>query len=511
MENLIKSFKELFNFNLPLAIHKSQRPYVWDIDKISRLIEDLEEFNFRSGKKNVPSLCYYMGTIVFYKNKESKLLELIDGQQRMTSLLMFDQVINKEKSILEGHSKKVLFKYSSSISSKNIKDIHSYLSKNEVRDRINRLKEVIKNRLIFTVITTTSEDEAFIYFDTQNNRGKKPSIDVVLKAVHLRGVQDSPELQEECAKTWEQIEHYKNHQIILPGSTNEFIYPFIKDILWRSRKWKYNQSKLPDDGDIEKTFSRSLKSIDKNEVVFFNSHSENNLTAKVSIKNKKLVAISNNKEILSEITLKNFPFQLRQPLSKGAEFFLYMENYANMFRGLFGNVEVEEIKNHSIILQLRTFYKTIYPQQSVYMRQYFMLGIISYYDKFGEDKLMDFALALDFSIGNERLTTYYIYEIRFIRKNQQYNIIDAIQMAYHPEEVINFIINQNDSVEQQRHNNKIIEYLNALSIYYTGSELKKFDPKKLEKTTELEKAKKYYQLISAKRKSWLLKKLNNYA
>lgn len=504
MQNLIKPFKELFNLQLPLAIHKSQRPYVWDIEKINRLIEDLEEFNIRCQENNTPNLCYYMGTIVFYNNKESKQLELIDGQQRMTSLLIFDQQINRDKSILEAQSKRVVFKYSSSISLRNIKNIHVYLSKNEIEYRINRLKEVLTDRLIFTVIITTSEDEAFIYFDTQNNRGKKPNIDVVLKAVHLRGVYDSPELQEKCALTWEHIEHFHNHGTQLPSSSNDFIYPFIKDVLWRSRSWKYNQSKLPNDDDIETTFSRALKSIGRNEVVFYNFHSEDNIVADVSINNKQLVASSNNKEILSKDTFKRFPFQLRQPLSKGAQFFLYMENYSNMLKALFGNVDEQAIINHPEILQLRDFYKRTYSNQSVYMKQYFMLCIVNYYDKFGENKLMDFALALDFSIGNERLTTYYVYEIRFIRKNQRYNILDAIQMAYHPDEVTRFIIDQRGSDEPQRHNNKIITYLNDISFYYTDSIVRKRFKKE-----ELDKEKKYYTDLSAKRKSWLMKKLNN--
>lgn len=37
MQNLIKPFGALFNLQLPLAIHKSHRPYVWDVDRVHRL------------------------------------------------------------------------------------------------------------------------------------------------------------------------------------------------------------------------------------------------------------------------------------------------------------------------------------------------------------------------------------------------------------------------------------------------------------------------------------------
>lgn len=505
-KELIKNFTQLFKLGLPLGIHKSQRPFVWDNKKIERFIEDIEEFAKYAIRKDANELKYYMGTIVFFKNEETNLLELIDGQQRMTTLLIFDHVINKEKSILAAQSNSVSFKYSSSISLNNIQSINAYLLKHEIRERVIKVKEILANRLVFTVIITKSEDEAFIYFDTQNNRGKKPSIDVVLKAVHLRGVHQSAELQEQCAITWENIENYKNHKTKLPGAANDFIYPFIKNILWRNRNWKYNQAKLADDEDIEKSFSRSLKLSGNNEAVFYKSRTKNHIVANVFVNNKQLAAVSNNKKISKVSTYKKFPFQLRQPLNKGAEFFLYMHNYAMMYKGLFGKLSKQGIQIPSVLIQLRDFYKDVYLSQSAYMQQYFTLCIIAYYDKFGEDKLLDYALALDYTIGNERLSTYYIYEVRFINKNKQYNILDAIQMSYQPEEVIKFLVNQEDSTEQQRHNQKITTYINALSFYYTG----KKGIRRFENDSGKIMEQKYYRQLSSKRKSWLLAKLNSY-
>src|SRR5690625_574094 len=65
----------------PIGIDSYQRPYVWTIDKVIELVEDLTE-HLEAGHQ-VP---YYMGTILLHQNEEAKRLYLIDGQQRMTTL-----------------------------------------------------------------------------------------------------------------------------------------------------------------------------------------------------------------------------------------------------------------------------------------------------------------------------------------------------------------------------------------------------------------------------------------
>ena len=162
MNNLIKPFKEIFNLDLPLAIHKSQRPYVWDIDKVNRLIEDLEDFYGRFKEKGLCNLSYYMSTIVLYKNTEGKnQLEIIDGQQRLTTLLLLDYFANDSESILITNPKSVIFEFSSSISEQNILKIKLFLKQNDVRNRISIIKEIIQERLVFTVVEVPTETKLY--------------------------------------------------------------------------------------------------------------------------------------------------------------------------------------------------------------------------------------------------------------------------------------------------------------------------------------------------------------
>lgn len=67
-----------------------QRPYAWDESKCNTLWEDL--FSFAFPNENFDNFNdeeeYFLGPIVTYLNKENNKLEVIDGQQRLTTLML---------------------------------------------------------------------------------------------------------------------------------------------------------------------------------------------------------------------------------------------------------------------------------------------------------------------------------------------------------------------------------------------------------------------------------------
>lgn len=72
-----------------------QRPYKWEIDKCEDLWVDINGFSM---SKALPNSYYFLGTIVSYINKKGNQ-EIIDGQQRITSLLLLLRAFYKK---LEG-------------------------------------------------------------------------------------------------------------------------------------------------------------------------------------------------------------------------------------------------------------------------------------------------------------------------------------------------------------------------------------------------------------------------
>lgn len=67
-----------------------QRPYAWEEKECQQLWDDIFSFAFPDDdyEKFNSEDEYYLGTIVTFKNDSSKKLEVIDGQQRLTTLML---------------------------------------------------------------------------------------------------------------------------------------------------------------------------------------------------------------------------------------------------------------------------------------------------------------------------------------------------------------------------------------------------------------------------------------
>lgn len=83
---------------------------------------------------------------------------------------------------------------------------------------------------------TDNEDDAFTFFDSQNNRGVQPSAVDVLKAVHLRAIHADEELQNASASLWENTQNTGNN--IFRNSAEQYLNDLIVIALWRLRTWK---------------------------------------------------------------------------------------------------------------------------------------------------------------------------------------------------------------------------------------------------------------------------------
>ncbi len=74
---LSKIFSSEFEFSIP----SYQRPYAWTVDQASDLLDDLEAFHRDETEEG-----YFLGSIVLIKSEGAPESEVIDGQQRLTTL-----------------------------------------------------------------------------------------------------------------------------------------------------------------------------------------------------------------------------------------------------------------------------------------------------------------------------------------------------------------------------------------------------------------------------------------
>ena len=86
-----KSIELLFTERKPkFLIPDYQRPYAWGEDECQTLWDDIFTFAIPDGdatKFDSDSDEYFLGPIVTFKNKNGEL-EIIDGQQRLTTLML---------------------------------------------------------------------------------------------------------------------------------------------------------------------------------------------------------------------------------------------------------------------------------------------------------------------------------------------------------------------------------------------------------------------------------------
>lgn len=87
-----RSVKQLLETgkNKRFIIPEYQRPYAWSDEQIQVLFDDLTEYTLNTTEDE--NNTYFLGTIVAYEN-ENKEQEIIDGQQRITSLLLLLRAI----------------------------------------------------------------------------------------------------------------------------------------------------------------------------------------------------------------------------------------------------------------------------------------------------------------------------------------------------------------------------------------------------------------------------------
>lgn len=301
------SFTGIFkNFNT-ISVPEYQRPYRWNVEKAAELLDDFEEFFIT---KKTTNLEYYMGSVLFFNNTEKEELEIIDGQQRLTTLILLQYVLEGKLQPNQN------LRYNSHISFHNIQEIKNYFfQKIELLEELKAHNFLDKLRL--TIIISDNEDNAFAFFDSQNNRGVSLSADDYLKAYHLRAI-ESEELQEQVAQEWEQVAFLAQKE---NNAETSLLHLFYK-ILYRSRRWQGQNHIIPEHKEIIlKTFQKQTHKSEKNSSYPLFQNKNNLRYNAVNFSSSFGVDLIENE--VDIIEKNQMPFSLRQPLYKGHNFFQF--------------------------------------------------------------------------------------------------------------------------------------------------------------------------------------------
>lgn len=84
---------KIFSSDFDYSIPSYQRPYAWTVDEASELFDDLYDFHRRENEES-----YFLGSIVLIKSEGCPEAEVIDGQQRLTTLTILLAILTSQLS-----------------------------------------------------------------------------------------------------------------------------------------------------------------------------------------------------------------------------------------------------------------------------------------------------------------------------------------------------------------------------------------------------------------------------
>lgn len=401
MSNTIHSGMLSINevFEKWFCIPNYQRSYVWEKDQVVDLLDDISSAYERNADSQ-----YFLGSLVLRENKDSNKSyiehDVLDGQQRLTTLFLISAVIrdltddedcettasgfiyqkeNKFKNIPE--SLRIVFdirdnvkkfinefvkpkggtlkldelrkivKYTNNISIKNMANTiifaHNYLKNKD----FDSLFAFLCNNVVLIYVSTENLDDAFKLFTVLNNRGVKLRNADILKADNLSNVPEN--LQDGYAKQWEDIESYFGE-------------------------------------DFDK----------------FLSHLQS-----VLVKEKARLSL------LDEFEKNIF---LAERLNKGDDFFNFINKYKENYEYLFDTTQDKQLKSLLILMQVG------------FESDIWIAPLLKYYDKFKEENLVKFVEKL-----NNKFASDWISQLTPTERIKNMNeIVNKIDNANNSEEIL---------------------------------------------------------------------------
>ncbi len=380
-------------------IPEYQRPYVWDSEQVLELLEDI-----MGAMSSNSDAQYFLGSMVLKINKKIEgsisydEYELLDGQQRVTTLFLLTAVIrdlaNREnKTLIENCSNSIYQKEDEYQDSPermriifDIRDevksfINEFIKKPDGTNKIDELSikseidnanisvrnmsksiltirkyfienisalesfyKFLRTKVLMIYVATEELQNAFQLFTVMNNRGVKLRNSDILKALNLKELRNNAE-RANWAKKWEDIESYF-------GDNFDNFLSHLRTILVK-QKANHNLLKEYEDNIYSpREFDRTTKTY----------------TTKTPL------------------------------LEKGINTFEYIEKFYNIYSEIFENDNYYlknsfEFSNY-LTLMIKGF-----------EADYWIAPLLEYYNKFKTNKIIDFIKVLDKKFSADWITS----------------------------------------------------------------------------------------------------------
>jgi uncharacterized protein with ParB-like and HNH nuclease domain len=247
--------KDIFCDDYLFTIPNYQRPYSWEEEHCTQLLDDLHTFCFKDEEFNdLPP--YFLGSAVIIKKENERNSQIVDGQQRLTTLTILlsclrykiedekaketiSQLVFQAGNALLGTSESYRLKtrnrdqafFKTLIQEeygleRYIKDPAQFLPQNDAQsqmlsnakallevfdqkkkytqEQLKILTAYIIQKCVIVIVASTNEDMAFRIFNVLNDRGKDLTIADILKSEILEKINEKK--QDEYTNKWEECE-----------------------------------------------------------------------------------------------------------------------------------------------------------------------------------------------------------------------------------------------------------------------------------------------------------------
>ena len=345
--------------DVELCVPLYQRPYKWTARNAIQLLDDIID------AKNSNKERYRVGTLILHKTKEKGQYDIVDGQQRIITFSLLLTAL-RENSI--GVLKQKI--YDNTYNGYNIANNYNALFrrvglKSEDNDsavehqrEMEHLKDYIENRCELIVVITTDVSEAFQFFDSQNARGKALYPHDLLKAYHLREMNNiSEDETERIVKDWEQV-------------SQRDLADFFGNYLYRIKEWVAgNKANILNEHNIH-MFKGVTRSARTPYAQFYKSA----YCYADMVNSSAMPFVSGTRNVNA--------FQLDTPIIAGKPFFEYTKHYYNILKDIQNNNKYEGFYiNDNIIVKTldRHFKKGI---GNGITRLMFDTSVLLYVDRF---------------------------------------------------------------------------------------------------------------------------------
>ena len=358
-----------------LHIPEYQRPYRWTTKNVEQLFADINNAR-ANGKQD-----YLIGSVIIHK-KEDNTLDIVDGQQRITTLYLIAKALNYKAPLPH-----LAFNHADSFFHihENNAFIHEWVELNLAKsDRQNFFDYIFGNCQVVEV-TVKLLHEAFQLFETQNGRGKELEAYNLLKAYHIRAMTSSSREEKiDCDVRWEDAAMYADKN----NTPRDLLRQLINEHLYRCRLW----SRSEEAGRFSKQCVDEFKgfTVDRDTPVEFAYQNclvqQQIASGLMQMMNTGLFKVKSRFEHGDPNNISPF-VNINQLIVNGKPFFDWVETYIEIYKRIFMQPDSSQLSNFKDFYRSFCKYEGCQRNGDSYIREVYKSAIILIFDRFGEKGL----------------------------------------------------------------------------------------------------------------------------